>query len=165
MKLKLQALCAVVALCSGAPAVLAQAVTDPQTFATTAASSNMFEIQSSELALKQPVRSDVKAFAEQMIKDHTAAGEKMKAAAQKDGVAVPTEMAAKEQTQLKQLQAASGDAFEAAYVTVQTGAHEDAVALFQSFSENGKQSALRTFATATLPTLEMHLAEAKKLAK
>ena len=90
-------LCAVLALSSSSSLAFAQdaPVTDPKAFAETAASSNMFEIESSQLALAHSKTDKVQAFADKMIDDHTAAGEKMKAAATKDGVTPPTEMAEK----------------------------------------------------------------------
>jgi putative membrane protein len=156
MQPKTLALCAVVALCSSPPLASAQSVTDPEKFAATAASANMFEIESSELALEQATTDEVRQFAQQMIDDHTLAGEKMKAAADEDGITPPTTMAEKEQSQLEELQAAEGAAFEEAYLTAQVAAHDEAVELFGSFAENGEDSALRTFAAETLPTLQEH---------
>ena len=54
----------------------------------------------------------MKQFAQHMIDDHTAAGEKMKAAAGTDGVTPPAAMAEKEQAQLEKLQSAEGEAFD-----------------------------------------------------
>ena len=163
MPAKSLALCALL-LCSGASVALAQSTTDPATFAATAASSNMFEIESSELARDQATNDDVKAFAQHMIDDHTAAGEKMKTAAEEDGVTPPASMAEKEQAQLEKLQAAEGADFDKAYLTAQVAAHDEAVALFKTFSEDGEKSALKSFAAETLPTLEEHQTMAHDLA-
>ena len=152
-----------------APAVLrAQAappVTDPAEFAKLAASSNMFEIESSELALTQAEDGNVRAFAEHMIQDHTAAGEKMKAAATRDGVVPLTRMAEKEQAELDRLKADDGKTFDQTYLTDQVAAHDEAVALFEGFSTAGQESALRAFAAETLPTLRAHQAAAHELAE
>jgi putative membrane protein len=162
MHTKSLAFCAIL-LCSGLPAG-AQSVTDPAAFAEAAASSNMFEIESSELALDKATKDDVKQFAQHMIDDHTAAGEKMKAAAESDGVTPPTAMADKEQAALDKLQSTDEAAFDEAYLTAQVAAHDEAVALFTSFSENGQESALRAFAAETLPTLEEHQSTVHALA-
>src|SRR5690242_1832694 len=84
-----------VALLAGAPAAFAQSndtntdavgsmVTDnkvdTQTFVTTVPNANEFEIQSSKLAQEKSASADVKAFAAQMIKDHTKVAEDFKAA-------------------------------------------------------------------------------------
>jgi putative membrane protein len=155
MNRKTLAFCAAV-LCVGPTLTLAQPITDPAAFAAVAGSSNMFEIESSEIALDKATNDAVRQFAQQMVDDHTAAGEKMKAAAEADGVTPPAGLAEKEQAELEKLQAAEGADFDAAYVLAQVAAHDEAVALFQSFSENGQESALRGFAAETLPTLEEH---------
>lgn len=132
-------------------------VTDPQEFADMAASSNMFEIQSSELALETSENEEVIAFAEQMVADHTMAGENMMAAAQEDGVTPADAMNEQHQAQYDELAAADAAAFDQDYIQAQVTAHEEAVALFEGFSTEGEESALRDFATETLPTLQMHL--------
>jgi putative membrane protein len=165
MQTKTLALCAIIAVCSSPPFAVAQSVTEPEEFAEIAASSNMFEIESSQLALQQPVTDEVQQFAQHMIDDHTAAGEKMKAAAQQDGISPPDAMVEKHQAQLQELQSAEADAFEQAYVSAQVMAHDEAVALFEAFSQNGEESALRSFAAETLPTLQEHQTEADALAQ
>lgn len=153
-KLALGALLAVLPL-----AALAQSVPDKETFAQKAASSNMFEIQSSELALQETQDEDVRAFAQQMIEDHTLAGDKMKAAAETDGVKPPEAMLPEQQSQLDTLKSNEGEAFDQAYLDAQTAAHDEAVALFEQFSTEGEESALRDFAAETLPTLKKHQSE------
>jgi putative membrane protein len=157
MHTKAFALCAALALCASPAIAIAQtAPTDAQTFAEVAASSNLFEIESSQLALEQATNDEVRAFAEQMIEDHTLAGENMKAAAEADGITPPAAKMEKEQSKLEELQSAEGEAFDQAYLTAQTAAHDEAVALFETFSTEGQESALRTFAAETLPTLQAH---------
>lgn len=134
----------------------------PAEFAMMAASSNMLEIETSRLALQQGKSEEVKAFAQHMIDDHTKAAEEMMPAAQKDGVAAtPAAMAARHQAMMTELTGAGAENFDAAYVTLQIAAHEEAVALFESYSD--KPGALGEFAKKTLPTLQEHLQEVQKL--
>ena len=99
-----------------------------------------------------------------MVQDHTEAGEKMKGAALADGVVPPTAMIGKHQEQLSQLQAADEAEFDEAYLSAQVMAHDEAVALFDEFSTQGEESALREFAAETLPTLEEHKTKLHELA-
>jgi putative membrane protein len=158
MKATALALCAALALAPGAHLAAAQtapAMPDAQSFAEMAASSNLFEIESSQLALEMSDQ-DVLAVAEMMVQDHTLAGDNMMAAAKSDGVAVPTAMIEKHQSQLDQLQTAEEGAFDEAYLALQVAAHDDGVALFDGFSTQGEESALRNFAAETLPKLLQH---------
>ena len=81
-----------------------------QEFADKAASSNLFEIQSSELAVERSSDGEIVEFAQQMIVDHTAAGDEMMAAAQQDGITPTTTLAPDHQTILDRLEAAEDDA-------------------------------------------------------
>ena len=143
-----------------APAATAPAaITDPQQFADMAASSNMLEIETSRLALEKSSSDEVKAFAQHMIDDHGKAGEDMKAAAQSDGITPAEALQPAHQAKLDELSGLEGEAFDQAYITAQVAAHDEAVALFQGFSANGEDSALKAFAANTLPTLQQHREE------
>jgi putative membrane protein len=137
-------------------AIQPDTVTDPQQFADKATIANMFEIQSSQLALKQSSRDDIKAFAQSMIDDHTKAAGDMKTAASAQQVNLPTDLDQAHADMLKKLQAASGDAFDQLYVKMQTDGHVQAVALFKGYAQNGQDGVLKDFAGKLLPTLEHH---------
>lgn len=138
-------------------------VTEPQTFVDMAASSNMFEIASSKVALQNAVRQPTKEFAQHMIDDHSKAGEEMKAAAEAEGMTVPTALDDKHQAAMDKLTAARGEAFDQSFLAEQYAAHEEAVALFTSYTANGARGTLKDFAAKTLPTLKAHLEEVQKL--
>lgn len=131
-------------------------VTDPQQFADLAGVANLFEIESSNVALEKAQSEDLRAFAQQMVDDHTVAGEKMKAAAEEAGVTVPTALDAEHQAKLDQLNEASAEEFDELYATMQVEAHQKAVSLFEGFAESGEEGTLVTFAQETLPTLQEH---------
>ena len=134
----------------------AQPVTDPAMFAQLAGVSNQFEIQSSQLALEKGVEGEVADFARQMVEDHTAAGEKMTSAAERNGVAVPVQLDAEHQAKVDMLKAAEGDQLVKGYVDLQVEAHQKAVALFEGFSTGGPDGPLKQFAAETLPKLREH---------
>lgn len=134
----------------------------PQEFATMAAQSNMFEIESSRLALEKTQQEDVRSFAQQMIDDHTKAGEAMKAAAQEADVAeVPSSLNTEYQAKMDTLRNASGEVFDELFWQVQLREHRQAVQLFTQFSQ--QDGPLAEFAKSTLPTLQGHLDKAVEL--
>ena len=132
------------------------AVTDPQNFVNTAAGSNMFEIQSSQLAEQKATADNLKTFAQKMITDHTAAGQQMQVAAQSQNITLPTTLDQQQQQDLSKLQGLSGQQFDQAYTQMQLKAHDDAVALFGGYAQSGQAGALKDFAGKTLPVLQMH---------
>jgi putative membrane protein len=140
---------------------------DTASFFKMVASSNEFEIQSSQLAEKSNASDETKKFAAQMVADHTKAGQEFKAALEKVDQTAATAAPAlqpKEQKALDALKAASADAFEEQYIAAQVMAHDEAVALFSNYAQNGDDPALKEFAKKTLPTLEMHQEHVKELA-
>jgi len=126
-----------------------------QDFVQQAAIGNMFEIESSKLALDHAQSAEVKTFAQRMIDDHTKAGNDLKAAVQSASINVPAELDQAHKDKLAKLQAASTD-FDRQYVDMQVSAHDDAVNLFQGFADNGDNPDLKQFAANTLPTLKDH---------
>ena len=144
---------------SGAATTAPMQITDPQQFADMAGSSNMFEIESSRVALEKASSEEVKSFAQHMIDDHGKAGEDMKAAAQDDGITPAPGLQPAHQAKLDELSALEGEAFDTAYIAAQVAAHDEAVALFEGFSTQGEDSALKAFAANTLPTLHQHREE------
>jgi putative membrane protein len=137
---------------------------DPQTFVNTAAPANTFEIQTSQMALQKTQNKDITDFANKMVADHTKAGQDLEAAAKSQNLSVPTGISDSMQQQVVQLQNLSGQQFEQAYVQAQVQAHDDAVNLFQGYSQSGPAGALKDFAAKTLPTLQEHQQMIHKIA-
>ena len=134
-------------------------------FVDKVAVANRFEIDTSELALKYGKGEDVKKFAQQMIDDHTKAGEAFKAAVKEAGIEPPADALdlshKASYAKLRVFTTESG--FDASYLSTQLQAHEDAVALFKDYAANGPTPSLKAFAEKTLPTLEHHLMMVKEL--
>lgn len=133
----------------------------PPDFVAQAASSNTFEILSSQMAEEKATDPALKEFAAQMIADHEKAGADLKAAA--GDIPVPTEPAPKHADMIGLLENAEGAEFDDLYKNMQVGAHTEAVSLFKTFAEGGDNPELKAFATATLPTLEEHKAHIEQI--
>lgn len=133
----------------------------PPAFVETAASSNSFEIQSSQMAEDKATDPALKEFAAQMIADHEKAAAGLKAAA--GDIPVPTELAPKHADMIGLLEKAEGAEFDDLYKNMQVGAHAEAVSLFKTFAEGGDDADLKAFAAQTLPTLEEHKAHIEQI--
>jgi len=124
-------------------------------FVSQAANSDMFEIQSSQLALNKAQDAKVHDFVQRMINDHTQASERLKAAAK--GQTLPTSLDQEHAQKLQQLQQVPADGFTRSYVQMQFEGHQKAVSLFENYAQHGDNSDLKQFAQGTLPTLREHL--------
>jgi putative membrane protein len=136
-----------------------------QDFAIKVAISDMFEIQSSQLALSKQPDADTKPFAEKMVQDHQKTSNELKALVDggKVKATLPTALDAEHQNLLDDLKAKNGKDFDQSYDQVQLKAHRDAVALFEAYAKTGDNSDLKSWAGQTLPHLKEHLSMAEKL--
>ena len=147
------------------PAIAADVPAKTTEFVDKVAVSNKFEIDTSHLALKYGKGEDVKKFAQQMIDDHTKAGEDFKAAVKEAGIEPPADtLDLSHQATYAKLRVFTTEAgFDASYLSAQLDAHKDAVALFRDYAANGPTPSLKSFAEKTLPTLEHHLKMVEEL--
>lgn len=129
---------------------------DAQTFVDKAAVGGMFEVQSSELAIKVSRDPDVRKFADMMIADHGKTSAELEALAKEQGLTVPSKLDDEHAAKLKELEDA-GEQFDTPYIKAQLEGHQAAIKLFEAYSNSGQNTALQNFAVQTLPTLRMHL--------
>jgi putative membrane protein len=128
-------------------------------FIRNASTGNQFEISSSRLALQKSQDQNVKAFAQQMVDDHTQIGNDFKSAIASSNTTLPepaSTLDAKHRKLLDKLRAASTNDFDDKYISEQVNAHDDAVSLFSDYANSSDNLALKNFAAQTLPTLKQH---------
>jgi putative membrane protein len=97
-----------------------------------------------------------KDFAAMLVKDHGAANEKLKSIASEQNIALPTAIGEDHQKKYDKLAAKSGKDFDKAYCEMMKDGHASAVDMFEKEARDGKNLALKQFASSTLPTLKMH---------
>ncbi len=128
-----------------------------------AASSDMFEIESSKVAAQKAQSDDVKSFAGHMVSDHSATTKDLMAAAKAEGIEMPKAMMPKHMAMVEDLMATDAAGFDAAYIRAQTMAHEEAVALHTAYSKTGKDAALKAVAAKAVPIVTEHLGDVKAI--
>jgi putative membrane protein len=133
-------------------------------FVTQAAADGAAEVAMGETAKTRAGNPAIKAFAEQMVTDHTKAGAELKAIAAAKGIEVQEMPNAEQKAAHDKLKTLTGGAeFDAEYARLMREDHEKAVRAFRKQSETGEDPQLREFAAKTLPTLERHLEIANAL--
>jgi putative membrane protein len=100
-----------------------------------------------------------------MVTAHSKTTEELKGivASEKINVDLPTKLDSKHQKLIDDLNAASNADFDKTYAKQQVDGHQEAVNLFDSYANKGDNAALKAFAQKTLPVIQQHLDEAKKL--
>jgi putative membrane protein len=135
-------------------------------FVKEVAISDMFEIESNKVA-EQKGNAQEKAFAQQMVTDHTKTSNDLKelVTSGKVKAELPTAIDSSYQSKLDKLKDASGKDFSSDFDSYQVSAHKDAVSLFERYAKGGDNSDLKDWAGKTLPTLKHHLEMAQELGK
>jgi putative membrane protein len=151
-------LCAAIAWAGSAGA----AAMSDQDFAVKAARDGATEVALGHVAEQNGQSQAVKDFGRRMVKDHGEAGEKLKAAARQDGIALP-EQAPPKASDAHELGKLKGAEFDRAYARQAVEDHEKAVAMFQREARDGRKEHVKVFAEETLPVLEDHLRMARAL--
>jgi putative membrane protein len=123
----------------------------------------MAEVELGQLAAEKATNSDVKEFAQRMVKDHTQANDQLKQIAMQKDVTLPTSPSAKNEAVKARLSKMSGDAFDKAYIANTVKDHKKDIAEFQHESSVGQDPDVKHFASQTLPTLQDHLKQAESI--
>jgi len=132
-------------------------------FVISAARGGNAEISMARLALRKSTSVPVTSFARRMIRDHSANAEKLASVvAAIGGPTLPTSVSQADAAMRASLAQLSGAEFDSTYLKGQVAGHRKMAALMQSEASSGANPALRNFASATLPTVKMHLSMAQK---
>lgn len=97
-----------------------------KTFLKDSAEDNLGEIKMAQLVLKTSKNADIRAFASEMVKDHTSLLNGSKPVAMKAGVKPPTSTSAAAEANYLKLKVLTGETFDKSYVkTMVSDHHED----------------------------------------
>lgn len=136
-----------------------------QEYASMAAASDMYEIESAQLAMEKTQNAQIRELAQMIVNDHQAATAALRTAASQaqPAITVTPQLNADQQAQMDALRAASGDAFDRLYLQQQVQAHEKALAMLRAYAQNGDVAQLREHASNTAAPVEKHLERARDL--
>lgn len=129
-----------------------------------AAEGGLAEVAMGNLAQQKAQSPSVKEFGAQMVKDHSAANEKLNALAQSKNITLPANPSVDEMEAKAKLQALSGQSFDKSYIKGMIKDHEEDIAEFKKEATSGQDPEARAFASAALPTLEAHLKKIQAIA-
>lgn len=133
-------------------------------FYRTAAEGGLAEVEMGNMAEQQAHSQSVKDFGALMVKDHSAANEKLKALAESKNITLPANTSVEEMAAKAKLKALSGTAFDKSYIKGMIKDHQEDIAEFKKEATSGRDPEARAFASATLPILEAHLKKIQSIA-
>lgn len=140
--------------------------TNAMSYMQMAHSADMFEIESSRMALQMSRNASVRTFAQMMINDHTRMMNEMMGMAGTMNMnmnmsAMP--MMPHHTAMLQRLRTASSSNFDMMYKREQVMGHQEAHMLHRTYAARGDNPALRAMAARAVPMIAAHLLSAQRL--
>ncbi|HEY4843105.1 MAG TPA: DUF4142 domain-containing protein [Terriglobales bacterium] len=129
-----------------------------------AAEGGMAEVAMGKLAQQKAQSPSVKDYGAQMVNDHSAANDKLKALAHSKNITLPANPSVAEMEAKSKLEALSGQSFDKSYIKGMIQDHEQDIVEFKKEAASGQDPDARAFASATLPTMEAHLKKIQAIA-
>jgi putative membrane protein len=150
---------------SAAGQVGAELAASTDSFVAGAAMGDMYEIESSKLAMERSRSKDVKDFAKMMIDAHTKRAADLKSVISKTGITtpIPAALDARHQSLIDDLKGAKREDFDGRYVSQQEGAHNEALILMRGYANSGDNPDMKSFAAKTQGAVQMHIDMLKTL--
>lgn len=152
------------ALIAGMPFVALSADNPDESFYKNLAEGGLSEVDLAQLAERKSTDPKVKEFAARMVKDHSAANEKLQSLAASKNVSLPSSASTSQLATKAKLEVLSGNSFDDSYIKSQVKAHVDTVALLQKEIASGHDADAKAFAKSVLPTIRSHLKEIRSIA-
>src|SRR6185312_6141864 len=146
------------------PVIAWSADSPDQSFFKHAAEGGMSEVEAGNLAQSKGSSAAVKDFGAMMVKDHTAANDKLKSIATSENISLPSSPSTGQMAAKAKLEVLSGATFDKAYIKGQIKAHKQTVALFKKEVASGQDAQAKSFAQETLPTIRTHLKKIREIA-
>lgn len=123
---------------------------------------SLVEIKASGIAKSRSSNPNVVNFANMMITHHTQTANELKNIEANKLVSSRDSIKPENEDALNALASKSGVEFDKAYMEMMIIDHENAIELFKSVNDNTSKT-IQDFASKTLPSLQTHLDEAKKI--
>jgi putative membrane protein len=155
----------VLLLACALPLVAYAAESPDKSFYKNLAESGLAEVNDATLATQSATDPKLKDFAAMMIKDHSAANEKLATLAGTKDITLPKSASVTEMATHAKLKVESGETFDKAYIKDQMSAHRAAIRVLRKEIDTGQDADAKAFAQSVLPTVEGHLKAIDKLAE
>jgi putative membrane protein len=146
------------------PLTLFAAGNPDASFYKKAAEGGIAEVQLGQLAQDKSSTQSVKDFGAMMIKDHSAANDKLKVIAEGKGIKLPTSPSVMQMASKTKLEVLNGNTFDKSYIKGMIEDHQEDIREFQQEASSGQDPDAKAFAAATLPTLKAHLKKIQEIA-
>ncbi len=132
-------------------------------FVEKAAQDGVAEIEMAKLARKKATSTELRHFADMMLKEHGETKDKLAKMAEQLGLRLSTEPSGEHRKMLDDFANYDGEEFDKQFISTTLEEHEKDIGLYQSESEHGHNEELKRYAVEITPILKKHLDAAKSM--
>ncbi len=136
-----------------------------QSFLLAADALDKVDVLLGKLAQENGTGEGVKTFAARVVRDHTQMNQDLRLLARRKGLALPQQLAPRDQELIEQLARLRGPQFDFQYARTMVFGHEQAINQFGIEIQGGQDPDLKLWAQRALPVLQEHLRLARDLTK
>lgn len=134
-----------------------------QAYVQNAAASDMFEIETSKLALEKAAKPSVKTYAQMIIDEHTKSSNELMAAATQAKLSGQIAMPADKQAKVDALRGLSGAEFDRQYLADQRSGHQETLAKVNGYLAAAPAGPLKDHASKVTGVVQKHLNSLDKI--
>ena len=121
------------------------------------------EVELGRLAADRASNSDVKSFANRMVRDHSGAGDELAQIASRLGISAPNEDDASFKQLFDRLSKLTGAEFDRTYMSEMVEGHMKAAGEIEGYANNGHNPDLKAWASKAAPVVREHLQMAQDI--
>jgi putative membrane protein len=148
---------------AGAASSSSSSANADQDFIANAAKGNRAEVTLGKMVASKTKDPSVRQFAQQMVKDHSAALNELTQLAQSKNITLPEGLPDDATALQSKLSSDTGKSFDKDYLDAMVDDHKKDVSEFQDAAQNAKDPDVKQWAAKTLPTLQAHLDKVQQL--
>jgi putative membrane protein len=156
--------CAVISVSLALPIAVLAADNPDMSFYKKAAEGGIAEVELGTMAQDKSPTQNVKDFGAMMVKDHSAANDKLKAIADSKNIKLPSSPSIAQLATKTKLEVLKGTAFDKSYIKDMVKDHQEDIKEFENEASTGQDAEAKAYASATLPTLKAHLKKIQAIA-
>jgi putative membrane protein len=156
--------CAVISVSLALPLAVSAADNPDMSFYKKAAEGGIAEVELGKLAQDKSPTQNVKDYGAMMVKDHSAANDKLKSIADGKNIKLPSSPSVAQMATKTKLEVLKGTAFDKSYIKGMVKDHQEDIKEFENEASTGQDADAKAYASATLPTLKAHLKKIQAIA-
>jgi putative membrane protein len=124
---------------------------------------NFIEVQAAQAALRRNLTAEERAYAEELVRQHSQANQELAALARQKRVEIATNLPSDRQEEIIELEGYQGTDFNERFLEERIDRHQQALRYLEDARDHSADADVRTYAGSGMIAVKRHLETAKQL--